>query len=326
MSLETRVPCSAWVPLGGLAVAGLCLGWLSGCGHPPPAPADELAGFPAPPASQGFQLAMPPLDLPPSSDNEICTWTDHIIDGELRVKEIAGFQTGGGHHLVLYSTSSHQPPGTQRRCSDEDMVTLRLIAAVAGEGASGSVNRAPSDLVYSVPAGSQLVVNHHYINATAAPRHARSAVNLLVAGAGEATRPSGAVAFTDTSLMLPMGAASLDIHCKIPRPLRVWSLVPHMHEQGSHIIVELQHGGARTTLSDVQWEPGYMFHPPEMRRDPDAPLMLEADDELSVHCEWMNDTGAPLPFGREMCVAFGSTVEDSAAPSQACNAGSWFTF
>ena len=29
------------------------------------------------------------------------------------------------------------------------MVTLRLVAAVSGEGAAGSTNRAPADLVYA---------------------------------------------------------------------------------------------------------------------------------------------------------------------------------
>ena len=77
---------------------------------------------------------------------------------------------------------------------------------------------------------------------------------------------------------------------------------------------------------DVAWTPSYTFHPPEMRRDPAAPLLFAAGDKLHVHCEYDNTGSTDLTFGLEMCVAFAQFVDAANLGNLACDAGHWGNF
>ena len=102
----------------------------------------------APPAAgKGWQIITPIYeDIQPSSDLEVCTWTDIIVDHEIDLKSVTGFQNEPpGHHVVAYYTTQRQPPGTQRICNDTDMATFRFLAGAGGEG---TPNAAPGDLVW----------------------------------------------------------------------------------------------------------------------------------------------------------------------------------
>lgn len=278
--------------------------------------------------ANGYQIVLPiQKALLPGADNEICTWTDLVVDHDVDVRAVQAFQTTGGHHVVLYTTTKQQPPGTTRACTDDDMTTFRFSAGSGGEGQYGK-NEAPSNLVYRVPAGSQIVLNHHYINATTQVRDAQSAFNIYLADPGQTYRPSGSLAIVDTSLKIPPGPSTMDIHCTMQNDFKAWYMIPHMHTYGTRItITHTSPNAADDTLFDVQdWSPSFQFHPPEMRKDPDAPLVLAKGDSLNVHCEWNNTTTNPMTFGIEMCVGFSEFVDDGNLGNMACDAGRWTDF
>jgi hypothetical protein len=276
----------------------------------------------------GYQVILPIVRaLVPGADTEYCTWTDVVADHDIDVRAVQAFQTVGGHHVVLYTTSKVEAPGTTRICTDDDMSTFRFSAGSGGEGQYGK-NEAPGNLVFRVPAGSQIVLNHHYINATTAMRDAQSALNIFLADPGKQYVQSGSLAFVDTALRLPPGKSTMDINCTMPRPFDTWFLIPHMHEWGTRIIVERvpAGGAAAEQLFDVDWTPSYTFHPPEMRRDPASPLTFAAGDKLHVHCEYDNTKSTDLTFGLEMCVAFAEFVDAASLGNMACDAGHWGDF
>ncbi|MDB4970844.1 MAG: hypothetical protein JWN44_6533 [Myxococcales bacterium] len=276
----------------------------------------------------GYQVILPIVrGLVPGADNEFCTWTSLIADHDIDVRAVQGFQTIGGHHVILFSTTKHEAPGTTRVCTDDDMSTFRFSAASGAEGQGGK-NEAPGNLVYRVPAGAQIVMNHHYINATTKARDAQSAMNIFVADPGKQYVQSGSIAIVDTALRVPAGKSSMDINCTMPRSFDAWYLIPHMHEWGTRITIErtAAAGTAAESLFDVEWTPAYMFHPPELRRDPTAPLTFAAGDKLHVHCEYDNTKSTDLTFGLEMCVAFAQFVDASEQGNLVCDAGHWGTF
>ncbi|MCU1278763.1 MAG: hypothetical protein JWM53_2309 [bacterium] len=278
--------------------------------------------------ANGYQIVMPIVKaLQPGADNEVCTWTDIVVDHDVDVRAVQAFQTTGGHHVVLYTTTKVQPAGTTRTCTDDDMTTFRFSAGSGGEGQVGK-NEAPSNLVYRVPAGAQVVLNHHYINATTQVRDAQSAMNIWLADPGQTYRLSGSLAMVDTGLRLPPGPSTMDIHCTMPRDFKAWYLIPHMHAYGTRItITHTSATAAPETLFDVQqWSPSYTFHPPELRKDPDSPMMFLTGDHLNVHCEWNNTTSSDMTFGIEMCVGFSEFVDDAGAGNLACDAGNWSDF
>jgi hypothetical protein len=298
-----------------------------GCGTDAQTGPEVLPGLhlpPPPDPGKGWQIIGSVIDnLQPGSDTEMCTWTDIITDRVIDVKSTVGVQTEPpGHHIVVYYTTMHQPPGTQRVCQDADMITFRFLSGTGGEGVPSS---APGNLVFRVPAGAQIVFNHHYLNATDRVLRGQSAVNVNFAEPGNWT-PVGNIAMLNTDLQIPPGPYSMDIHCVMPTTMKFWELLPHMHQWGTHATLAITQSGVKSTLYDAPWDPSYAFHPPITYADPSAPIILNTGDAVDYHCEWNNTTTMPLNFGLEMCVAFGATVDDMGVGSKACSQGSWFPF
>lgn len=317
-----RIDLDAWVrtfAFATVAVAAGC-GTDSGSSGPEVLPNLMVPDVPA----NGLQVITSIVrDIQPGTDHEICTWTDGIVGETVDVKSTLAYQTEPGHHTVVYYTLDKQPPGTQRECTDTDMASFRYLAGNAGDGV---LNVAPGNLVYRVPKGAQIVVNHHYLNATDEVMDGQSVVNLNYAPAGGTYTPSGSTAFLNSALEVAQGVSSQDQSCVIDRPLKLWYLAPHMHRWGTNIQVDLTIKGEKQRMFDTTWDPSYTFHPPEKRLDPATPLVLSAGDRIDVHCAWNNDTGRMLGFGFEMCVVFGQFVDDANAGSWACDGGTWGTF
>ena len=308
----------------------LTLLMVAGCSSSSQPAVDELPELKTilePKPANGYQIILPVVKgLQPGSDTEMCTWTNLTVDHDVDVRAVQAFQTTGGHHVVLYTTTKTQPAGTTRVCTDDDMATFRFSAGSGGEGQYGK-NEAPGNLVYRVPAGSQIVLNHHYINATQGVLDSQSAMNIWLADPGMTYRLSGSLAIVDTSLNIPPGASTMDIHCTMPRDFKAWYMIPHMHAYGTRITITHATPTTSETLFDVQpWDPSFTFHPPEMRKDPDAPLVLAQGDTLNVHCEWDNTTSSNMTFGIEMCVGFAEFVDDTNQGNLACDGGHWTDF
>jgi hypothetical protein len=270
----------------------------------------------------GVQIITPIVrGLPPSADQEMCTWTDVVTDHDIDVKSTLGYQTEPpGHHIVLFYTFDKQPPGTTRECTGPDMESFHFLAAAAN---SGTLSAAPGDLVFHVPAGAQLVVNHHYLNATDQTLDGQSVINVNYAAAGGTYVDSGSLALVDTAISVPPGESTWDIQCTMQNTLKLWEAFPHMHQWGEHIKIDLTQGGQTTNLFDVGWDPSYQFEPPTKMFGQATPLVLNAGDSVDVHCTWNNDTGSAMNFGLEMCVMFATTVDDAGQGSWQCNAGNW---
>jgi len=298
---------------------------LIGCGTSEPTGPETLPDLEVPPPPEnGVQVITPIVrDLQPGTDYEICTWTDSIVDVQTDIRSTIGFQTEPpGHHVILFYTLDKQPPGTSRICTDTDMASFRYLS---GNGANGELNAAPGDLVFRMPPGAQLVVNHHYLNASDQVLEGQALINVNYADDGVYT-PSGATAIVDTAIELPIGRSTHDISCTLDRQMKFWYFIPHMHRWGTNITVDTVRSGEKQRLFDTVWEESFTFHPPELRQDPAAPMVMNAGDKIEIHCEWNNDTDKVLNFGFEMCVGFGQFVDDAGLGNLACNNGSWGTF
>ncbi len=290
---------------------------------------DEMPALKAildPKPANGYQIVLPIVKyLAPGTDNEVCTWTDLIVDHDVDIASAEGYQTVTGHHVILFSTTKMQPPGTTRTCTDDDMATFRFAVGAGGEGSTPKVT-APAGLVFHIPAGSQFVINHHYINATPNVQDAQSAVNIWLADPGTYTNVGG-YAWLDTAMRIPPGQNNVDINCTMQNSGKVWQMFPHMHTYGTRITIQQITGGVTNTLFDVQqWSPEYQFHPPSITKDVSAPLILNAGDVMHVHCEYDNTTSSDITFGTEMCVGFSMTIDDQNLGDLDCDGGNWGDF
>ncbi len=281
----------------------------------------------APDPSKGFQVILPVVsDIEPGGSYEYCTWTDMTLTTDIWLKESIGYQTETGHHIIVYYTNNSQPAGTTRICSNDDMATFRFGVGAGGEGVSED-NKLPGNLAVHIPAGAQIVLNHHYLNAgTTAVAQAQSAINVLYADPTSTIVLSSSLAFVDTSMVLPPGLSSVDFSCTASDDLATWTLLPHMHGYGTHITID--HITPTTThqLFDLDWDPDYTFHPPLMTEDPTQPYMINKGDQVHIHCDYNNTTSAPLTFGDEMCVSYAETVDTANLGNLECDQGQWGPF
>ena len=312
-----------------LALSLVAIPLFAGCGtdtgNDGIATVPDLVVPPKPAADEGWQVITPIFDnVMPSMDYEVCTWTDIITDKVTDIRSSIGYQNEPpGHHVIMFYTTEKQPPGTQRVCNDSDMATFRFLT---GAGSQGELNEAPGDIVYRVPAGAQLVVNHHYLNSTDQPLKGQSAINVYFADPTKQWTPSGYLAITNTDLQVAQGDTTQVMHAQLTQPFDVYQAIPHQHQWGKHEKIVTTHAGTPTTQFDLAWDPSYTFHPPENKWDPATPMHLDAGDTIDVTCEWDNTAGRTLAFGFEMCVAFFNTVDKTGQGSLAWDDGRWTPF
>lgn len=316
-----------------LAIGAAACGSSSGGGSSGPAQVDGvtlMAGFdpgPAPSSDAGFQIVLPIVkNIAAGASDEYCSWTNIILDHDVWLKESVGFQSETGHHIIIYYTMTPAPAGQSRLCTDADMVSFRFGVGAGGEGVAED-NKLPGDLAVHIPKGAQLVINHHYLNASAKPvAEAQSAVSVYYAAKNAKITQTSSLAFVDSSMTLPPGNAVVDYTCTMKADTEIWEILPHMHYYGTHINVDLVSASATKRLFDLDWTPDYMFHPPITTMDPSTPDTLHQGDQLKIHCEYNNTTGSTLDFGQEMCVVYSQTVDPNMVGNMECDQGQWGSF
>jgi hypothetical protein len=292
-----------------------------------------IAGFdpgPAPDPSKGFQLIMPAVEnIAPGSSVEYCTDTSMTLPTDVWVDSAQGFQTETGHHVIFFYTMTPLPEGTHI-CGADEMGEFQFGLS-AGGGPAAAKFQLPGNLAVHLPAGAQLIVNHHYLNASATPvAQAQSAINVYYADPTVQHTPSGMMVVVDTNLTVPVGASTFTEDCTVNQSYQAWMQLPHMHAWGTHIKITDTPAatGVEQSLFDMDWNPDYAFDFAAVAttEDPSKPFMFNAGDKLHIQCDYMNTTGAEMTFGDEMCVMANYTVDPANVGSMACDGGQWGSF
>jgi len=292
-----------------------------------------MAGFnpgPAPDPSQGFQIILPAVgDVAPGDSLEYCTDTTMILPTDVWVNSAQGWQTETGHHVIFFYTMNPVAPGTHL-CAADEMGEFEFGLS-AGGGPGAAKFALPGDLAVHLPAGAQIIVNHHYLNASAADvAAAQSAINVYYADPTVAHTPSSMMVVVDTNLTVPVGASKFTEDCTVNQTYTTWMQLPHMHNWGTHITVTDTPAatGVPQQLFDLDWQADYAFDFQSVAKTEDlsAPFLFNAGDKIHIECDFMNTTGAAMTFGDEMCVLANYTVDPNNVGSVACDGGNWGSF
>ena len=164
-----------------------------------------------------------------------------------------------------------------------------------------------------VPAGKQIVVQTHYINASAAPRDVEDEITVHLLAREDVRRFAQGFAVVDGTFEIPphanYGRAAT---CTLKKDLELIMALGHMHERGQHY--KLEHldanGKLLDTILDQDWEMAFTSHPPTSRWTPDKPYKLAQGERLRQTCTWNNTEDEKVLFPREMCVAFTMVLDD----------------
>jgi hypothetical protein len=272
-------------------------------------------GFAPPsPAPGHTRMVTPPITgIAPGSDTTYCQWMADASDVSRQIANVEGYQSRGGHHLVLYATAVHEPVGTSRICTDQDMLSITFVGAVGGEGTAGPAAKLPEGFVFEVPAGMALMANTHYLNATDETFDGQSVVDVKFGDPAHPQASVGAAAVGWSGFTIPHGPSDVtsDGWCTVAKKLSFIMWTNHMHEFGKSEFSEVaRQDGTMVTMSrDATWSPEQAFNAPWVRWDVASPMVVNPGDRFHVSCTWSNTTDADIHFPREMCAALGFTLE-----------------
>jgi hypothetical protein len=313
-----------------VAAAVSCGGGSKGSGSGNTDAVPLMAGFnpgPAPDPSKGFQIIMPIVtDIPAGGSEEYCTDTSVIVPQDVWVNASEGFQTETGHHVIFFYSTNPVAQSTHI-CANDEMGEFQFGMPASG-GPGGQMFTLPGNLAVKIPGGSQIIVNHHYLNASQTPvAQAQSAINIYYADPTVQHTTSSSMIIVDTNLTVPVGASTFTEDCTVNQDYSAWMQLPHMHNWGTHITVTDTPAatGVPQQLFDMDWNPDYAFdfNAVATTEQPSAPFLFHTGDKIHVECDYMNNTGAAMTFGDEMCVMANFTVDPNNVGNVACDGGNW---
>lgn len=282
-----------------------------GCGSTTPDTSSSTSGGTTNPDMKTLEFTTPSFDIAPGDDFE-CFYTDVTVDHDLGVLSADAQQEAGGHHITVYYTDSPKPP-SHHVCSDQEMLTWHMVAGAGSSNGGEPVITLPEGMATRVKAGSQIVVQAHYINTTGATRTVQDSVKVHYEDASKVKTFANQFAIFDGNFSVPAhGQVTSKSTCVAPSDLNVVLLGGHMHEFGKHFSLEqIDESGKATMLYDHDWQPSYASHPPTNKYTQDKPFVIKKGTKFRQTCEWDNTTANPLAFPREMCVTFSMYFPDN---------------
>jgi hypothetical protein len=218
------------------------------------------------------------------------------------VVEVTGAQSKGGHHANLYSSTNVQPVGTNNAFAQADQLNQHTLGGVGGEG--GSAIKLPPGVVFRVAQGSALVIQSHFINATAQPADDRSVLDVKLTPVDPSAQVASLFASVDPAVSLaPNARTTMDFKCSLQMDLHALMYANHMHAYGLSATTELIHDGTTTPLKvDPSWDPSWAFHANYTTFPAASPQLIPAGASLHTTCTWNNTTSKTINFPDEMCI------------------------
>lgn len=279
------------------------------------APVELLSGFqPLSTPPGGLAMYTPIIkDIQPGQDVTYCTYTDVYAPTDLFVHEIDGVQSAFGHHVIVFYAPTPETPRTEE-CFGSDMTKFRQL--LGGAGAEGAFTwKPPANTGTTIPAGSQFVLQSHWINTSAHVTDAQAMAVTIPGDTGPDRIPLGTLAVVDTTFSIPpMSPFETSVQCTFPSQERLIMSIGHEHEWGNHVHAEVTRAaGATELLFDRPFQTSDEFNPPVNDYGVLNPLVLSPGDTVKMTCDWNNDTADSLTFPREMCVFFGYSLENQDA-------------
>ena len=278
------------------------IGLLASCGTTEPAP-------PIAPSvtvtATSIRASTGTFTVAPGEDSFECFYTDTITDRDLATRGAMAVQGEGGHHLALYYTMTHQPT-QHHKCDDAEMATWNIVAVAGSEAGGGDDQTLPEGLATLIPAGAQIVIQSHYINAN--PDSVLEVVDVLDV---EVVDPASVRAFANQFVLNHDGfdvpartSVAATYICTAPQNLNIAMYMGHMHQSGFHFTLEQLEGATDvgSVMYDHEWDESYVSHPPVVKYTMEAPFAVPAGTRFRQRCEWHNTSDSPLAFPTEMCI------------------------
>lgn len=289
----------------------------AGCGSEPP-PKENIADFAPPPQGEGLQFRML-TTLEPGQEIERCQFFVAPPEG-LNINHDLVKYTPGSHHVLLYMTPYMKIPtednhGKQRDTSSiidcpegasgDWSISNVLAGAQTFDG--GSMVNFPPDTAVKVPGGAVLLMNAHYLNASAKPLTAEVRLNVYTIPTSAMKNEGGLLFYYNPFIRVPaMSKASARMSCKITQDITLTNIQSHMHKRAVNYQADLRDEKgdlAQTLYTNTEWE-----NVPVKKFEPG--FSIKKGSSLDYRCDYKNSEDRDIDQGPstkdEMCMLLGS--------------------
>jgi hypothetical protein len=261
-----------------------------------PTPGGGILEPPDPDA--GIQLAL----VHPLAPGEEIHWCKYVVlDRAIDVGRFEHAYTEGSHHVIAYTTPFTAATVPLQGDFDCEGGANQTFNGVGYVGATPVGELAlPDGVGLHFDAGAVVLLEGHYLNPTDAPLEGEVALNLFDTGSPP-TQQAGTLFFYDNNIYVPAnGSATARMHCEIPQPINVISLLSHMHSRG--IRYQAKANDIQILATDDWLNPEPMVL--------GTPMQLAAGTSIDYFCEFKDTTGTAVMEGpskdtNEMCMLIG---------------------
>ena len=277
------------------------------------------ACFPQKPAGDVVRVYTPPMTIPANQEVQMCSYLQLPLESDLIYRVTEGYQMRGGHHAAIFTSRQFNTDPTPHPCSNAEMEVFEFSSGAGGEGGPGFAGL-PEGLALKITAGSQLVVQSHYINYSDQPLRVMDAVDFHRVDPQQVTDIVGPFTVVNQDFTIPAGAKSwpAEMICNIDREMDLHLLLGHTHELGSLYTMELLREDQDPVLLYRATDGPLLRNNPELKIYEEA-LQVGPGDRLRMVCQWDNDRESGVGWPEEMCVGLFYYTPSTGFLS--CNAG-----
>jgi len=257
----------------------------------------------APPIEEGIQFVQPDTIIPPGEERMTCWVPEWVPERDYFVTTFEAEQGVGGHHAVALRSAVPREPGDVFDCTNiESLAGFRpLILPDPEDGAL-----LPDGFHVRLRAGSDVVIQSHYINYTDKPMKVADVVRLHWSPNPEEETEAGYLIMNHGNFSIEARSpGNVQMGCTPPfdESVNMLVLFGHMHEMGTDIEVTRTRDGEEETIYEIEhWVEDFRDLPPVTRYAP-GEAEIQPGDELSLNCSFMNPLDQRVNFPREMCTA-----------------------
>jgi hypothetical protein len=286
-----------------LAIASITLLASVGCGSSDEsAPARGNKEFEIPPPVEGqVQLMIDAVpDIQPGADITLCHYIDYRVDADQDITDYEGFQSPGGHHVLLYAVPTEHEVETHP-CTETDMLIARYLAGGGSEAGRPDI---PDGVALRLKQGAQLMIQTHWINTTAKAIEGRAGFNITMGPASDKNVVADLLTVVSTNIALePVSEGSTKAECVIGQDMSFFAIGGHEHWRGTHVsITHTPVNGAPALIYDHDWLPHYEADPPRLQYTREDPFVVRNGDRFTADCAYFNESNELVTFPAEMCV------------------------
>jgi hypothetical protein len=306
--------------LGALATAAItaCGGAEDAGGPTAPAFSQGKPPLHQPPANVvgGFSIDLPAEEIAPGEERSPCYIFPLEVEGPSRFVGGGVLHTAPGMHHGNITTRKTTGEGF-RPCPDDggsgiggeaaDILDGGTVLFASSTQISGDEWQSfPDGIGFRIKDGYEIVARMHYLNATGAPITVAPRYEWFTIDEATLAQEIGPFAWTYRGFEIPpRSELTVGAACRLPEPMHLVNVLPHMHALGKAFTAEFV-GGPLDGQPFLE-SAGY---------DPDRGVLLQYDPAIDLgqgdgarfSCTWANPTDKTIVEGigdNEMCILFG---------------------